>query len=339
MAHYYDDSGNIYKTQLDAVFSKKDCKFYFYDDEFEKVNWKTAPKESLKTLYKERAEYIRDNYEYVLLCYSGGADSTNALEAFYYNNIHIDEILIVGAFSKDSYYGSDENHNGDIYHNVYPTLKKMNMPNTKITIVDYTKWFDDPNNFTLIKKYGGEWTKHIGSFRSVHNLFWYDLKKFVGANNDKNTAVVMGADKTKITDTEGDISVKFCDLPFTDYGWIYKNENFNRVNFHIDIDDIATKIVRKQAHTMLEVYKTYSGNDFWVVQDTLYKNIVYNLKNPLLFESKKSVLSSLSARDMFITKEPDTPMFKAFAEGLNTIRKYGNPSEKYSFTTKPYFLV
>ena len=88
--------------------------FYFYDEEFSKINWFIEPKDSLQTLYRKRAEQIRQDYEYVILAYSGGHDSTQVLETFYYNNIHINEILMVGAFSQDSYTGSDENHNAEI---------------------------------------------------------------------------------------------------------------------------------------------------------------------------------------------------------------------------------
>ena len=107
---YYDTEKNIYLTQLDAVAAKKTGKnifFYYYDKEFSQIDWTIEPLEPLEQLYKERAQKIRDENEYLILCYSGGVDSTNILETFYYNNIHIDELIMVGAFSQDSYKGSD----------------------------------------------------------------------------------------------------------------------------------------------------------------------------------------------------------------------------------------
>ena len=68
----------------------KNIKFYYYDDVFSLVNWNLEPKESLEDLYRKRAEQIRKDYEYVILAYSGGHDSSQVLETFYYNNIHID---------------------------------------------------------------------------------------------------------------------------------------------------------------------------------------------------------------------------------------------------------
>jgi hypothetical protein len=47
---------------------------------------------NLLDLYKERAQQLRDSYDYLILAYSGGSDSDNMLKTFLYNNIKIDEI-------------------------------------------------------------------------------------------------------------------------------------------------------------------------------------------------------------------------------------------------------
>jgi hypothetical protein len=334
---YYDKDSNIYQYQLDAVASKKHCWLYFHDKEMALVDWKTEPSQSLDQLYKTRAEYIRDNNKYVILCYSGGHDSTNILETFYYNNIHIDEILVVGALSQDSYEGSDENHNGELYKNVFPTLNKLNLPNTKITIVDYTKWFDDPKNFTTIMMYGSEWTKYVGGFRSVHKLFWRDLKKFIGHDNSKQTAYIMGTDKVYLNYEKGESSyVRFSDLSFFDYGSNYEDENFKRVNFYTDNHPTATDITRKQAH-LINKFKKLNIAPGMNETDLLHK-IIYKLRHPLVFMSPKSVYTSISARDMFILNAKNSEMYGIFTDGLKTITKYGSAKEKYHFWTRPYYI-
>jgi len=316
MIFYYDSEKNVYPTQLDAIASGKKCWIYFYDKEFMQVDWKTCPTETLDELYRIRAQDIRDNNEYVILCYSGGSDSTNILETFYYNNIHIDEIVIVGALSQDPSEGSDANHNGDLYHNAFPTLKTMNLPNTKITVVDYTTVFNNPNNFTLINRYGNEWTKHIGGYKSVHNLWWYDFKKFVGRNNNKQTCYIMGADKTQIEFdpfNDNKYYVKIMELAVNDYGANYSDENFRRINFYTSPEKTATDIMRKQAH--LQMYCKKLEKDFR--QETIY----YNLKNPLVFKSKKSVLTTVSARDKFMLTSENSEMYDMMLEGLRTTNK------------------
>jgi len=334
---YYDVERNVYHTQLDAVASKKPCWLYYYDKEMASVPWMIEPSQTLDQLYKARAQYIRDNNKYVILCYSGGHDSTNILETFYYNNIHIDEILVVGALSQDSYVGSDENHNGELYKNVFPTLNKLNIPNTKITIVDYTKWFNDPKNFTTIMMYGDEWTKHIGGFKSVHTLFWRDLKKFIGHENSKQTAYIMGTDKVYLNyEPDKPSFVRFSDLSFFDYGSNYEDENFKRINFYTDVHPTATDITRKQAHLVNRFKKI--NNDYRMKETDLLNKILYNLRHPLVYMSPKSIYSSISARDMFMLNAKNSEMYSMFLEGIKTITKYGSAKEKYNFWTRQYFI-
>ena len=46
----------------------------------------------LMELYKQRALQLRDRYDYLILGYSGGADSDNILKVFQQNKIHLDEV-------------------------------------------------------------------------------------------------------------------------------------------------------------------------------------------------------------------------------------------------------
>ena len=343
---YYDEHKNVYDNRH-AIFANDHAsvkRFYYYDREFERVNWTKEPIEDLWTLYSRRAQQIRDDYDYVILCYSGGHDSTQILEAFYYNNIHIDEILVVGAFSQDKFEGDDSNHNGDIYYNVYPTLKKMNLPNTKITIKDYTDYFVDPNNFSLIKEYGDDFTLFLGSYTSVHNLFWYDLKKFL-APPDKNSCYIMGSDKPRLAYewSTGKFFTQIDDNAVADYGAALFDGNFTRVNFYTHPD--AEVIMRKQLHTLMAFYvknvlveNNLTHDNFDKYYMTIVDSIVYNLRNPLQFMSKKSSIACLSIRDMFMLDKQDTDMFKIYKESLTRLDKKISSPRK-GFRTKPYYLT
>lgn len=336
---YYDEESKVYTNQIDALLSGKKCYLYFYDKEMSVVDWKKEPSESLDTLYKIRAQYIRDKYKYVILCYSGGHDSTNILETFYYNNIHIDEILVVGALNRDSYKGSDENHNGELYENVFPTLSQLSLPNTKITVVDYSKWFNNPiSNFSALSKYGEEWTKHVGGFRSVHTLFWHDLKKFIGHQNSKDTCYIMGTDKVNLDYRVGQKSnVFFIDLSFFDYGSKYQDENFQRVNFYTDVHYTATNIIRKQAHVVNNYKRINSYGDVDENENLILNRLLYDLKHPLLFMSPKSVSTSVSARDMFMYEHKNSEMYNIFIKGLRYINRQGFSTKKqYKFRSKSY---
>ena len=57
---------------------------------FEQYDWTQEPPGSLEFWYGERARQIRERYDYIVLWFSGGADSHNALMSFVKNNIFVD---------------------------------------------------------------------------------------------------------------------------------------------------------------------------------------------------------------------------------------------------------
>lgn len=91
---------NKYEIMINAD-TLEDVKYHFHDDFFSSFDWTKEPKESIEYYYAERAKQIRDDYDYVVLMYSGGSDSHNVLETFVNNNIFLDEIC-----SSISYKGS-----------------------------------------------------------------------------------------------------------------------------------------------------------------------------------------------------------------------------------------
>ena len=70
-------------------------RFIFNDDVYSKINWQEEPTQSLRELYRERAQQLRDTYDYLILSYSGGSDSQEILGVFLEEGIFIDEIQIV----------------------------------------------------------------------------------------------------------------------------------------------------------------------------------------------------------------------------------------------------
>ena len=61
---------------------KTPSQWYFNENVYSKINWLEEPSVDLWELYKQRARQIRENYDYVVLWYSGGSDSHNMLNAW-----------------------------------------------------------------------------------------------------------------------------------------------------------------------------------------------------------------------------------------------------------------
>lgn len=78
--NYVDDQHRIFKIS----------------DSYMSSDWTKEPIESFEELKKRRAEQLREKYSYLVLYFSGGADSTTMVNAFLKNNIHVDEIVTAG---------------------------------------------------------------------------------------------------------------------------------------------------------------------------------------------------------------------------------------------------
>ena len=59
-----------------------EVKFTYFDDVWDNFDRSLIGKFSLKELYKIRAQQLRDSYDYLVLYFSGGADSWNVLRSF-----------------------------------------------------------------------------------------------------------------------------------------------------------------------------------------------------------------------------------------------------------------
>jgi hypothetical protein len=80
---------SVYATQI-----KQPVSFHFNDDILSELDWATEPPHDIDHYYKLRAESLRDQYDYIVLMYSGGADSHNILMSFVRQGLHIDEIVV-----------------------------------------------------------------------------------------------------------------------------------------------------------------------------------------------------------------------------------------------------
>lgn len=85
-------------SKLDAILYSLEVnlpvEWNFNNEVFSQLDWTVEPVESIRELYLRRAQDIRDHYDYVVVMFSGGADSTTVLDSFINNGIHVDEIYM-----------------------------------------------------------------------------------------------------------------------------------------------------------------------------------------------------------------------------------------------------
>ena len=64
----------------------------YYESWFSGFDWTVEPTETLVELYRQRALDLRSRYDQVIIWFSGGADSFNAIDSFVSNHIPLDTI-------------------------------------------------------------------------------------------------------------------------------------------------------------------------------------------------------------------------------------------------------
>lgn len=121
--------------------------FHLFDAAYGSLDWSREPTENIDNLYTKRAKQIREKYNYVIVMFSGGADSGNVLDSFLNNNIRIDEIVCyypLSVIDKNlSLFDPADKSNGKIMFEYKtacePRLKELakTHPQIKISILDY----------------------------------------------------------------------------------------------------------------------------------------------------------------------------------------------------------
>jgi hypothetical protein len=118
---------NHYLAYHESFTTGHPITFYCNDSENDLLDWTQEPPETFEELMDHHAHKLRNKYERLVLCWSGGTDSHTIYNVFKRNGIRIDEIII--KYSKNVW---------DIYPvaHVDWMIKNHWDPTTKITVFD-----------------------------------------------------------------------------------------------------------------------------------------------------------------------------------------------------------
>lgn len=221
---YYTCDGLEFESKIQACFHslkvQKQVDWVFNDIEFSLHDWTNEPTESLDQLYDQRSKFLREKYDYLILSYSGGADSHNILMSFIRQGLHIDEILINTMeqgwqpyTTLDARNKSSLNSGAEHYLQTIPRLKEVEkyIPRTKITICDLTQHVYD----SLLSVGDASWVLQkrealnpIGITRFNYIYFDEVRKRF---DREKKIGIILGVEKPKSLIEDGKFYVRFND--------------------------------------------------------------------------------------------------------------------------------
>lgn len=194
-------------TELDT----RDIRFYFNDHIYSAIDWRVPVPASIETLYEQRALQLREKYQHLVVLYSGGSDSGNALKAMLKAGIMPDEVVYHWAGGATS---QNNLANAEIIHAAWNMLNYLHREhNIPITCFD---------EYDLYSKHGFDSDTWVLEADAVLNPCTYPRYKMLQDHPEWNLLVdrghkvglVMGIDKPRILWDNGRWHGVFLDTGF-----------------------------------------------------------------------------------------------------------------------------
>lgn len=225
---YYVIDNNIYYNKIQAFLAASKMptetwnlnndriKWIFNEDVFIKYPWHIEPEESIKDIYRRRAQQLRDKYDYLRLECSGGSDSVTVAYSFLLNNIHLDEIIFrypkqgEKDVSGDPWDTTTENTLSEWEFAAKPFMDWVatHFPKTKITMHDYSK-----DMLAQEKTIDESWifqTRHYLQPSHAHKHTHWGVTERI-ADRGIQIGVIYGSDKPRLCVKEGKFFLYFVD--------------------------------------------------------------------------------------------------------------------------------
>jgi len=307
----------------------------FHESSFNMHDWSKEPEESLEDLYRQRAQQLRDEYDYVVLCLSGGYDSENIYRVFNKYKIKYDEIFVFVAFSAVDDLGwgdlSFKHIHAELKEYVIPRLNHVD-PKVKVTVYDYAqdleKYFKHPPN---------EWIYQTTAKPQPHQIMrnWlHTLQPHYRkmAEMGKRVAFVWGVDKPRVLKQNGQYHVYFIDTSLPAGGLVDKHQGESQVqDEYFYWSPTSTKLINKQARVVVKQSQTDIVLDKMISSIHLDVQDYYDRINPRIYPDlprkiyvKKPKQGVLTERDLWFYR-PDSLSFKNYRRGLETIGEIVGP--------------
>lgn len=334
--HGFYQVGNLsIANKIDAIVAAEKLnsfpKFIFNDEAYCNHDWSKEPEESLETLYAQRAWDLRQRYDYLVLHFSGGSDSTNILETFIRNNIPLDEIFIRGpwkAADKNINNRHPANQHAEAWFCAWPLAnwaKDTHYPHLKITVTDTTQYIAD--YFT----HNPGWHEKCTISALLPGVVWkseYDMvEQSYRTLQDKGFKIahVLGIEKPMIFWENQKYHVKFLDrfinIMLGQRCTDTANPFYNVEAFYWS--DTTAKLIAKQAHTVKNYIKdrhldpsvlSSGGRSYhdWLA------GIIYQRTLPLYFTTEKSPYQSL-LMDQWFFQDSQSAYLKNFRQGVESL--------------------
>lgn len=308
---------------------KQYVKFHYFDNIFEKVDRSQLGKFTLNELYKQRAQQLREKYDYLILYFSGGSDSYNVLRSFLDNNIKLDELCVkwpkkvlesnVKIYTPNTLDTSAFNYMSEWDFAIKPVLEEIaqSHPNIKIEIVD---WLPDEN--ANLEKYF-ETVQHWHDIEIPSLAVWSPSEERLTARG-KRVGAIYGVDKPYVMFDKSSAYLTFIDAalamgttnPYNVYGteFFYWSPDLPLLAF--EMANQVTQWYLKNPHyiNMCGVHEgtfgsILSGMFTYVMQQKMYRAVLYTTWTNR-FQADKPIQVERTDKQNWIMKVPEMKRYR-----------------------------
>jgi len=343
---YYTCNGIEFDSKIKALMYSTSTgippSWVFNDEEYRNYDWTVEPTMTLDQLYDKRTRELREKYDYLMLSYSGGADSHNILMSFIRQGLHLDEIVVntMEKGNKNITEVSTSNlkaTNAAAEHELQtiPRLKEAAklIPNTKITICDLTDYLIDylegkgDASWVLDKREG----LNPAGMTRFNYLHFLDIRK--NFDKDKKFGIIMGIDKPRCFIHKDKFYINYTDRStnITTVAEHFKEYPNSTIEFFYWSPD-ALDIQCKQSHIIkrwLEAYPQYQ--DMWeitksdfktvrLVHERMLRTILYTTWDNSWYQADKALGDWYSEFDQwFFDEYKDTKAGQIWQEGIKFV--------------------
>jgi hypothetical protein len=316
----------------------------FNDLDFSTYDWTVEPVEDLKTLYQRRAKQIRERYDYVVIWWSGGADSYTVLRSFVDAGLHVDELATFHNYGGDGSW--DTYLNKEVKDVAMPVAQKIleGSPTTKFRLVDHLDYQHnlysvDDNRFDFLYKANAVFSPNQLARRYIREREKDYLDLF---EQGKSVCFVWGMDKPRVGRVDGRFAIRMVDIVDNSV-----NPETQRLNREWERDEFfywspdSKDLLCKQGHMVMRYLKNIPEHDFntrWLTQksnalgdinvngrrwfltnDGLHR-LVYPDWNPDTYSSgKHDFLLMLSPRDEWMLRDRGNEQTQIYLAGLEKL--------------------
>lgn len=183
-----------------AVRTNSKVNYVFHDDVYSAIDWLRPVTFDLDVLYSQRARQLREKYDYLILAYSGGADSQNVLDTFIDNDIHLDEIVIW--HDKDITHTEDNRTNREALGVALVRAQKITDANPRIKL-RLIGSMETINQFYSVSDFDLQWQilqPHASVMVPQRRGYWKnqipEYKKLIDHN--KSVGIIWGYDRPTV---------------------------------------------------------------------------------------------------------------------------------------------